>query len=405
MVGGGDRWHGGRWAAVAEEMVAEPLLPSDPDAVGRYRLDARLGFGGAGRVYLARTADGEPVALRVINRKLLASDAVRRRLADEIRALYRVTGPRAARLDNADLHGDPPWLAAEYVPGRTLGEHVLRAGPLDATATATLGVMLVDALGELHEAGLLHRDLKPRNVILGPDGPKTIDAGLAVLTEPFGPAYRAPEQVAGENDTIAADVYALGATLVYAASGHILYPDRAASALLAAIVDPYTPPNLSGVPEELVRALASMIVPDPEARPDLAELRARLVRLAGGAGALGGLARALVRRAYPGPDGDWDDSPESGEDLPYPDLAYPDPDGDEGTAGEIPGDGDADGEGGEGVETADDETADDEGVAAADGEGADGDDGDDPAPGDPETTQPIGPPVDPPGRVGSRATR
>ncbi|MDT3445029.1 serine/threonine-protein kinase [Pseudofrankia sp. BMG5.37] len=336
---------------MAEEMVAQPLLPSDPETVGRYRLDARLGVGGTGRVYLARSASGKRVALRVINQALLASDDARWRLAGEVRALYRVTGPRAARLDNADLHGDPPWLATEYVPGRTLGEHVLREGPLDAPLTAALGVMLADALSELHEAGSLHRDLKPRNVILGPDGPKAVDAGLAVLAEPFGPAYRAPEQVAGRDDTTAADVYALGATLVYAASGHILYPDRAASALLAAIVDPYNPPNLSGVPEELVKALAAMIAVDPDARPSVDDLRRRLVRLAGGQEAVDDLTLRLVQEGYAHP-------------------ANPESDGSD------PDDLDSDGLGPDGdVDAAGD---------------------DEPAPFDPETTRDIGPPVDPP---------
>ncbi|OHV36733.1 serine/threonine-protein kinase [Pseudofrankia saprophytica] len=354
---------------MAEEMVAEPLLPSDPEVVGRYRLDARLGVGGAGRVYLARSAAGECVALRVINRDLLARADARWRLAAEVRALYRVTGPRAARLDNADLHGDPPWLAAEYVPGRTLGEHVLREGPLDAPLTAALGIMLADALGELHDAGSLHRDLKPRNVILGPDGPKTIDAGLAVLTEPFGPAYRAPEQVAGQADTTAADVYALGATLVYAASGHILYPDRAASSLLKAIVDPYTPPNLSGVPEELVRLLAAMIAADPAARPSLEELRGRLVRLAGGQEALDDLARELIEWAHGGPE-----AYQPGVDELEIEPAADDVD----EAG------------------ADEADMDEVDVPGPDVEEAGSDE---PAPFDPETTRPIGPPLDRPGRL------
>ncbi|MBL7500071.1 serine/threonine protein kinase [Frankia sp. CNm7] len=297
----------------------EPLLPSDPESVGPYLLVARLGGGGTGQVYLARSAGGERVALRVIKRALLVDDA-RWRLADEVQTLFRVVGPRAVRLDNADLHDDPPWLAVEYVPGRSLGEHVLRDGPLDAKLTAALGVMLADALDEIHGAGTLHRDLKPRNVILGPDGPKVVDAGLAVLWEPSGPAYLAPEQVAGRDVTSAADVYALGATLVYAASAHILYPDRAASSLLAAIVDPYKPPNLSGVPEELVSALAAMINADPAARPSVDDLRRRLVRLAGGPEALDDLGRRLVESTYAEPegayaesDGPWAEAGESAE--------------------------------------------------------------------------------------------
>ncbi|CAO5165678.1 eukaryotic-like serine/threonine-protein kinase [Frankia sp. AiPs1] len=291
----------------------EPLAPSDPETVGGYRLVARLGTGGMGRVYLAQSPTGERVAFKVIRPDLLEGEEIRQRFADEIDALQFVHGSRNARFEAAGVDSDPPWLAFEYVPGRTLRQHVAADGPLDAAATATLGVTLTDALDKIHRARLLHRDLKPQNIILGPDGPKVIDFGLAVLEGRVGhltasgfivgtPAYLPPEQANGNRQlTAATDVYALGATLVYASTGHTLYPALPAAALITAIVDTNTAPDLSSVPGELTELLAAMVALDPAARPGVMEVQQRLVTVAESGGPMHQMRRLLEERTYVAP--------------------------------------------------------------------------------------------------------
>ncbi|OHV62895.1 serine/threonine-protein kinase [Pseudofrankia sp. BMG5.36] len=287
-----------------------PLLPSDPSEIGGYRLVARLGMGAMGWVYLAWSDTAELVALKVVKPDLLEGEEIRRRFADEIDSLRFVQGSRIARFEDAGARDNPPWLASEYVPGRTLRQHVEHEGPLEAGLAAALGVMLTDALEKIHKQNLFHRDLKPQNIMLGPDGPKVIDFGLAVLDGQAGqntatgsivgtPAYLPPEQATGSRAiTAAADVYALGATLVYTATGHALYPSRSTTALIAAIVDPATPPDLSGVPVELVDTLASMVALDPTRRPSVLDVRRRLVAVVQAAGSMGEVRRRLVARTY-----------------------------------------------------------------------------------------------------------
>lgn len=197
-----------------------------------------------------------------------------------------------ARLEGADPYANPAWLAVEYVPGATLRQHVDARGPLPLPLAAMVGAMLAEGLAKVHQVKLLHRDLKPQNIILGPDGPKLIDFGLAVLierddylTEPGAlvgtPAYMSPEQVKGERDlTPAVDVYALAATLVFALTGHGLYPPTNSWNLLLRISEPSDLPDLSEVPAELVQLLGTMLAFDPTARPGLTDVRARLLAVA-----------------------------------------------------------------------------------------------------------------------------
>ncbi|MBL7502029.1 serine/threonine protein kinase [Frankia sp. CNm7] len=291
----------------------ESLLPSDPSMIGGYRLVARLGAGGMGRVYLARSATGEHVALKVIKPELLGGDDIRRRFTEEIQTLRLVYGSRNARFEADGMDDDPPWLAFEYVPGQTLREHVEQDGPLAGVLVAVLGMTLTDALDKLHRVGLLHRDLKPHNVMLGPDGPKVIDFGLAVLEGQAGqntasgaiigtPAYLPPEQATGGTAiTTAADVYALGATLVYAATAHTLYQPRTIPALIREITDPAVEPDLSGVPEELTDLLAGMVVHDPARRPTVREVQRKLLAVVDAAGSISGMRRQLVVTTYAAP--------------------------------------------------------------------------------------------------------
>lgn len=260
--------------------------------VGDYELVKPLGSGGMGKVYFAVSPTADRVAIKLIKRDLLEAPTMRERFAAEVESLKLVFGSRVARLEDADATGDPAWLAVEYVPGVTLRQHVDARGPLPLPLAAMAGAMLADGLAKVHQVGLLHRDLKPQNIILGPDGPKLIDFGLAVLidrehylTEAGAlvgtPAYMSPEQVRGERElTPAVDIYGLAATLVFALTGHGLYPPTNSWNLLLRITEPTDLPDLSGVPDELAPLLGAMLAFDPTARPGLDDVRTRLLAVA-----------------------------------------------------------------------------------------------------------------------------
>ncbi|MFV2101635.1 serine/threonine-protein kinase [Micromonospora sp. LOL_024] len=283
-------------------------------SVGGYRMVKPLGAGGMGDVWFAVSPTAERVAVKVIRKHLLAAPTMQERFAAEVESLKLVYGSRVARLENADPFGDPAWLAVEYVPGATLRQHLDARGPLSTPHAAMVGAMLAEGLTNVHQVGLLHRDLKPQNIILGPDGPKLIDFGLAVLvdrhdylTEPGAlvgtPAYMSPEQVRGERDlTVAVDVYGLAATLVLALTGHGLYPQSNSWNLLLRITEPDDLPDLSGVPGELSPLLGAMLAHDPTARPSLDTVRRRLLTVATAAGGAGvvELRRQVAALTYVG---------------------------------------------------------------------------------------------------------
>lgn len=275
---------------------------------GDYQLVAKLGSGGMGDVYLGASPTAERVAVKVIKPDLVSEEA-RQRFADEVEYLRTVFGPRLARFAGADLASDPAWLATAYVPGLTLQQHVEQRGPLPLELAAMAGAMLAEGLATVHQAGVLHRDLKPQNVIMSPDGPVVIDFGVSVLkdrdqrlTEPgqlVGTlAYMAPEQIQGaEVLTETVDVYGLAATLVFAVAGHTLYPGVGGWALGMRIVDPAHSPDLTGVPAPLEPAVGAMLAKDPQARPDLRWVRDRLLVLATGGGETPGQVRERISRA------------------------------------------------------------------------------------------------------------
>lgn len=264
-------------------MQTTPLSPEDPAELGGFELLGRIGHGGMGQVYLGESLGGEPAAVKVIKPSVVDSEA-RRRFAQEIEVLKTVWGARIAAFLDADAEAERPWLATEYVEGPDLRKHVSSHGPLPTVLTASLGATLAEALAGVHKQGLLHRDLKPANILLGPNGPKIIDFGLAVfaeagvsLTAPNivvgTPTCMAPEQANGVKPlTPAVDVYALGAVLLHAATGH--YPHQADNiqVLFHKVTDPSASPDLTDAPQELVPLLTSMLSYEAQDRPSLTEV-------------------------------------------------------------------------------------------------------------------------------------
>ncbi|WP_152563859.1 serine/threonine-protein kinase [Actinomadura welshii] len=301
-------------------MSVEALDRSDPQRIGgRITLHGRLGFGGMGRVYYGVTDDREQVAVKVIRADLIDRDEVRQRFARETEALHTVQGTHIASLvDASDADDEQPWLAMEFVRGLTLKEFASEQGPLAVQHAAALGVLLADALRDIHAAGLLHRDLKPANVILGQDGPMVIDLGLVAFAEgptdlttsttTLGtPACMAPEQaVTPKQITAAADVYSLGATLLYALTGHYPYKADTVVALMAKIISVDTPPDVTELPDAFARPVGAMLAHDPQGRPTVAETKAMLEALCG---PLPAAIRALTLATYVERESDPEDVP------------------------------------------------------------------------------------------------
>ncbi|MFG3198502.1 protein kinase [Streptomyces sp. NPDC048208] len=264
-------------------VLTNPLSPEDPVCLGGFELLGRIGQGGMGQVFLGESPGGEPAAVKVIKSSVVDGES-RLRFAQEIEVLKTIWGPRIAAFLGADPEAEQPWLATEYVDGPDLARHVKTHGPLPAVLTAALGAILAEALSAVHTQGLLHRDLKPANILLGPNGPKIIDFGLAAFTESTvsltaphqvvgTPVCMAPEQAAGAKPLSAGvDVYALGAVLLFAATGH--YPYEAATPYMVfhLVTDAETAPDLSGVPAELLPLLTGMLAQSPADRPSPAEV-------------------------------------------------------------------------------------------------------------------------------------
>ncbi|MFE1444771.1 serine/threonine-protein kinase [Streptomyces olivaceoviridis] len=260
--------------------VFQPLQADDPPVVAGYRLAARLGAGGMGRVYLSHTQGGRPVALKVVRPELADDPDFRRRFGREIKAARRVRGAYTAELIDADADGVPPWLATVYVPGPSLTEAVVRRGPLPVAAVLWLMAGVAEALEAVHAEGIVHRDLKPSNVLLAADGPRVIDFGIALAADGTAytatggtigtPSFMAPEQASGGEVTAATDVFALGQTAAFAALGRPLYGDGPAVNVLYRIV--HEEPDLDLLPEPLRPLFARCLAADPAERATLAEV-------------------------------------------------------------------------------------------------------------------------------------
>ncbi|MEU6016331.1 serine/threonine-protein kinase [Streptomyces sp. NPDC047515] len=327
----------------------QKLGPADPQRIGSYRLLGRLGAGGMGQVYLARSDRGRTVAIKLVRGELAEQQEFRDRFRQEVRAARQVGSAWTAPVLDADTEAAVPWVATGYVAGPSLqatvtgraGAPVGKAsgeyGPLPERSVHILGAGLSHALQAIHAAGLIHRDLKPSNILLTIDGPRVIDFGIARALDTVAdggltrtgalvgsPGFMAPEQVRGERVTPACDVFCLGSVLAYASTGRMPFgtSDSGAHAQMFRIVQ--EDPDLTGVPVDLVELVRDCLHKDPAARPTTDAL---LERLADGDTAEPWLPGALIaqlgRHAVELLDSE--DPEEAAGPDPVPDKAPPTP--------------------------------------------------------------------------------
>ncbi|TVZ76423.1 RodZ domain-containing protein [Streptomyces sp. BK340] len=245
-----------------------------PRRIGVYTVERELGAGGMGTVYLARSRSGRAVAVKVARPELAADPHFRQRFRAEVEAARRVGGFHTAPVVDADPEAETPWLATAYIPGPTLAELIERQGPMDEGQLTALGAALAEALQAVHACGLVHRDLKPGNIIMADDGPRVLDFGIARAVEStrltatgaaFGtPGYLAPEQAQGDEVGGAADVFALGAVLVAAAGGRAFGTGTPMGLMYRSV---HEPADLSALPGELRPLVAACLSKDPADRP------------------------------------------------------------------------------------------------------------------------------------------
>ncbi|MFD0266630.1 serine/threonine-protein kinase [Streptomyces sp. NPDC127106] len=255
----------------------QPLESGEPRSIGAYRLLGRLGAGGMGRVYLGRSAGGRTVAVKIVHPHFAADAEFRTRFRREVEAARRVGGEWTAPVLDADPEAPVPWVATGYVAGPSLGGAVAAHGPLPQAAVRAVGEGLARALAAVHGLGLVHRDVKPSNVMLTLDGPRLIDFGIARATDGTAsltstgvsvgsPGYMSPEQILGKGVTGAADVFSLGAVLAFAATGRPPFTGDNSATLLYKVV--HEPPDLDALPPgELRDLVAACLAKAPDARP------------------------------------------------------------------------------------------------------------------------------------------
>ncbi|MFH9135394.1 serine/threonine-protein kinase [Streptomyces sp. NPDC017524] len=250
-----------------------------PERIGGYAVERELGAGGMGTVYLARSRGGRAVAVKVARPELAGDPHFRERFRAEVAAARSVGGFHTAPVVDADPAAAAPWLATAYIPGPTLSALLEDGGPMDEARLRGLGAALAEALAAIHGCGLVHRDLKPGNIIMAPDGPRVLDFGIARALEStrltatgtaFGtPGFLAPEQAQGQEVDGAADVFALGAVLVAAAGGSAFGAGTPMGMMYRSV---HEQPDLTSVPEGLRPVVAACLAKDPRERPTPAGL-------------------------------------------------------------------------------------------------------------------------------------
>ncbi|MFJ6129321.1 serine/threonine-protein kinase [Streptomyces griseoviridis] len=261
----------------------EKLRAGDPPRIGAYRLLGRLGGGGMGQVYLARSDRGRTVAVKLVRGDLAAREEFRARFRQEVRAARQVGGCWTAPVLDADTEAPVPWVATGYVAGPSLQQVVGRDhGALPERSVRILAAGLAQALMDIHAAGIVHRDLKPSNVLVTIDGPRVIDFGIARALETVtdggltrtgalvgSPGFMAPEQVRGDPITPACDIFCLGSVLAFAATGRLPFGSASSGAHALMFRIAQEEPDLTGVPETLADLVRACLRKDPAARPVL----------------------------------------------------------------------------------------------------------------------------------------
>ncbi|WP_054566390.1 serine/threonine-protein kinase [Frankia sp. R43] len=262
-----------------------PLEATDPERIGRYPLAGRLGTGGMGTVYLGHTEDGRPVAVKAIRREFAQEPAFRARFLREAQAARRVARFCTAEVLDVNTEGSEPYLVTEFIDGPSLSAHVREHGPLPPPELERLAVAVASALTAIHSANLIHRDLKPGNILLSPSGARVIDFGIAralenttMHTREGGivgtPAFMSPEQALGHPLTPAADIYAWGGVILYAATGRMPYGEAATPVVLYRVV--HDEPDFSGMDSAMLALVRQAMSKDPAARPTAGALLLRL---------------------------------------------------------------------------------------------------------------------------------
>ncbi|HET7069237.1 MAG TPA: serine/threonine-protein kinase [Nocardioides sp.] len=260
------------------------VQPSSSRTVGDYTLLALLGEGGMGVVHLARKGDGPRVALKVLRPHIVGDEEARRRLAREVSSLERIRSRWIAEIVDADPWAPTPYVATRYVPGLSLHDHVPHEGPITGPDLTWFARCLAEGVASVHAVGVLHRDVKPSNVLLEGRTPILIDFGLArVADDPklthtgwlLGtPGYLAPEILYGDDATAASDVHSWGATVAYAGTGHPPFGRGPSMAIMDRVRRGEH--DLDGLPDDLRALVAAALHPDPARRPHIREIIARL---------------------------------------------------------------------------------------------------------------------------------
>jgi hypothetical protein len=262
----------------------EPLRTGDPSRVGVYRLTGLLGEGGQGAVYRGEAPDGAQVAVKLLHARFRGDARARARFAAELSHAERVAPFCTARVLDADLDGDQPYIVSEFVDGPPLAELITTGGASQGPALERIAIATITALTAIHEAGIVHRDFKPGNVIMGADGPRVIDFGIARALDATGtlssgvvgtPAYMAPEQIAGGTPGPATDVFAWGCTIAYASSGVTPFGQDSIPAVMHRIL--HEEPDLSGLTAPLRDTVSACLDKDPARRPTARQVLLRLL--------------------------------------------------------------------------------------------------------------------------------
>ncbi|WP_433336001.1 ABC transporter substrate-binding protein [Spirillospora sp. CA-294931] len=277
-----------------------PLRAGDPGHLGPYRLTGLLGEGGQGSVFLGEDEAERRVAVKLLHARFSGDAKARARFAAEVAVAQRVSPFCTARILDSDVQGDRPYIVSEYIEGPSLAEVLAGEGPREGPELDRLAIGTMTALAAIHQAGVVHRDFKPGNVLLADDGPRVIDFGIARALDATGtlsstavgtPAYMAPEQISGAAVGPAADVWAWAATMAYAATGKPAFGSDTIPAVMHRILN--LPPELGTMAEPLRGLVAYCLNKDAAHRPSSHQVLVHLLSLAGSLpGSAGGAAAA-----------------------------------------------------------------------------------------------------------------